>query len=163
MSRMNESPPRCPGILPVIKAIRSRARQSVVVCPMAIFMRLFIAREALDPHHKIGGPVLNTPLPTEVRLKAALNAAWRYSLWYPRLWIPHLTAGNADVPTCRRADVPTCRRADVPTCRRAERAPRRGPPHSQCLKAPGAAPLPRHAPPRAEVGQAADAAGVLRG
>jgi alkylation response protein AidB-like acyl-CoA dehydrogenase/3-hydroxyacyl-CoA dehydrogenase len=68
-------------------------------------MRLFIAREALDPHLKIGGPVLNTTLPTEVRLKAALNAAWRYALWYPRLWIPYFTAGNADVPKEHRGEV----------------------------------------------------------
>ncbi|MBL9155006.1 MAG: acyl-CoA dehydrogenase family protein [Verrucomicrobiales bacterium] len=81
-------------------------------------MRLFIAREALDPHLKIGGPVLNTTLPTEVRLKAALNAAWRYALWYPRLWIPYLTAGNADVPKEQRAEVRRIRNASRRLARR---------------------------------------------
>ncbi len=37
-------------------------------------MRLFIAREALDPHLKIGAPVLNTTLPKKPGLQAALRA-----------------------------------------------------------------------------------------
>ena len=32
-------------------------------------MRLFIAREALDPHLKIGGPMLNSQLSTETRAR----------------------------------------------------------------------------------------------
>ncbi|MEX2578541.1 MAG: acyl-CoA dehydrogenase family protein [Verrucomicrobiales bacterium] len=51
-------------------------------------MRLLIAREALDPHLKIGGPVLNTTLSPSVRLEAALKAAWFYVPWYPKLWTP---------------------------------------------------------------------------
>lgn len=49
-------------------------------------MRLFIAREALDPHLKIGGPVLNSQLQAPVRARAALNAALFYARWYPRQW-----------------------------------------------------------------------------
>src|SRR5205085_10492764 len=37
-------------------------------------MRLFIAREALDPHLKIGAPVLNTQLPRPVRVEAAIKS-----------------------------------------------------------------------------------------
>jgi alkylation response protein AidB-like acyl-CoA dehydrogenase len=51
-------------------------------------MRLFIAREALDPHLKIGAPVLNTTLGVEVRAKAALNSAAFYSAWYPGTFLP---------------------------------------------------------------------------
>jgi hypothetical protein len=55
-------------------------------------MRLFIAREALDPHLHIGGPMLNTTLPPRVRAKAALRSACFYARWYPRLWMPALLA-----------------------------------------------------------------------
>lgn len=51
-------------------------------------MRLFIAREALDAHLKIGGPVLNSQLATGDRARAALDAAKFYALWYPRQWLP---------------------------------------------------------------------------
>ncbi|HEY2342038.1 MAG TPA: acyl-CoA dehydrogenase family protein, partial [Chthoniobacteraceae bacterium] len=51
-------------------------------------MRLFIAREALDPHLKVGAPVLNTQLPGRVRLRAAMKAATFYAGWYPKQWIP---------------------------------------------------------------------------
>jgi len=51
-------------------------------------MRLLIAREALDPHLKMGGPVLNTTLPLGTRLRAALRSAWYYGRWYPLLWLP---------------------------------------------------------------------------
>jgi hypothetical protein len=50
-------------------------------------MRLFIAREVLDPHLKIGAPVLNTQLPHNVRMKAAVASAAFYSTWYPRQWL----------------------------------------------------------------------------
>lgn len=51
-------------------------------------MRLLIAREALDPHLKMGGPVLNSTIPWKERARAALRSAWFYGRWYPRLWTP---------------------------------------------------------------------------
>jgi alkylation response protein AidB-like acyl-CoA dehydrogenase len=51
-------------------------------------MRLFIAREALDPHLKRGADVLNSQLPLRRRLVAALRAGLHYAGWYPRLFWP---------------------------------------------------------------------------
>lgn len=51
-------------------------------------MRLFIAREALDPHLKVAAAVLNSQLPAKVRMRAALKAAWFYARWYPRQLLP---------------------------------------------------------------------------
>jgi hypothetical protein len=55
-------------------------------------MRLFIAREALDPHLKVGGPMLNSRLSLVARVRAAAKAAAFYARWYPRQWV----AGIAD-------------------------------------------------------------------
>jgi len=59
-------------------------------------MRLLIAREALDPHLKMGGPVLNTMLPAKERLMAALRSAWFYGRWYPALWMPTLQGSHGE-------------------------------------------------------------------
>ena len=49
-------------------------------------MRLFIAREALDPHLKVGGAIFNTTLPISERLKAVFTSGKFYAGWYPRQW-----------------------------------------------------------------------------
>jgi alkylation response protein AidB-like acyl-CoA dehydrogenase len=54
-------------------------------------MRLFIAREALDPHLKVGGAIFNTQLPMSERLKAVLTSGKFYAAWYPKQWL----RGNA--------------------------------------------------------------------
>jgi alkylation response protein AidB-like acyl-CoA dehydrogenase len=51
-------------------------------------MRLFIAREMLDPHLKIAAPAMNSQLPWPQRLRAAAKAASFYLGWYPKQWLP---------------------------------------------------------------------------
>ncbi|MCZ6805438.1 MAG: acyl-CoA dehydrogenase family protein [Deltaproteobacteria bacterium] len=51
-------------------------------------MRLFLAREAMDPHLKAAGEVVNSRLPFGRRLKAAVKAAGFYVGWYPKQWLP---------------------------------------------------------------------------
>src|ERR1041385_621916 len=50
-------------------------------------MRLFIAREALDPHLKVGGAIFNTQLPMTTRVKAVFSSGKFYAGWYPRQWL----------------------------------------------------------------------------
>ena len=51
-------------------------------------MRLFIAREALDPHLKVGGAIFNTTLPMSERMKAVFTSGKFYAGWYPKQWMP---------------------------------------------------------------------------
>src|SRR5881409_1611410 len=51
-------------------------------------MRLFIAREALDPHLKVGGAIFNSQLPMSQRLKAVFTSGKFYAGWYPKQWLP---------------------------------------------------------------------------
>jgi alkylation response protein AidB-like acyl-CoA dehydrogenase len=51
-------------------------------------MRLFIAREALDPHLKIAGGMFDSRVPKMVRLRATVKASVFYAKWYPVLAMP---------------------------------------------------------------------------
>jgi alkylation response protein AidB-like acyl-CoA dehydrogenase len=57
-------------------------------------MRLFLAREALDPHLKVAAAALNSQLPMGQRVKAALKAGIFYAGWYPRQWFGFGVRGN---------------------------------------------------------------------
>jgi alkylation response protein AidB-like acyl-CoA dehydrogenase len=59
-------------------------------------MRLFIAREALDPHLKIGGPMLNSQSPISDRFKSAIRAVGFYARWYPQQWLAPFGAQASD-------------------------------------------------------------------
>ena len=58
-------------------------------------MRLFIAREALDPHLKVGGAIFNTTLPMATRIKAMFSSGSFYTRWYPKQWFGG-NPGNLD-------------------------------------------------------------------
>ncbi|MBI2517981.1 MAG: acyl-CoA dehydrogenase family protein [Opitutae bacterium] len=60
-------------------------------------MRLFIMREALDPHLEIAGIALNTERPWGERLASAFKAAGFYLWWYPRQWLPFGGSAPADM------------------------------------------------------------------
>lgn len=51
-------------------------------------LRLFISREAMDPHLRAAGDALDTRLPGGKRLSGALRAAGFYAGWYPKVWLP---------------------------------------------------------------------------
>ena len=51
-------------------------------------MRLFIAREALDPHLKLAGDLLNPRAPLGKRTASFFKAGLHYAGWYPALWNP---------------------------------------------------------------------------
>jgi len=63
-------------------------------------MRLFIAREALDPHLKVGGAIFNTQLPMSDRVKAAFTSGKFYAGWYPRQWF---SSGAGKIDNLHRA------------------------------------------------------------
>jgi hypothetical protein len=65
-------------------------------------LRLFLAREALDPHLQIAGPVLNTQVPLGERLKIGMKAALFYTGWYPRQLWPFSGVGGDFHPTLAR-------------------------------------------------------------
>lgn len=51
-------------------------------------MRLFIAREALDPHLRRGAAAVDTRLPISERLRAVASAGLYYAFWYPARFLP---------------------------------------------------------------------------
>jgi hypothetical protein len=65
-------------------------------------LRLFLAREALDPHLQIAGPMLNTQVPLGERVKVGMKATLFYAGWYPRQWWPFSGAGAGFHPRLAR-------------------------------------------------------------
>ena len=72
--------------IPVERFLRD-CRINLIFEGSSEIMRLFIAREALDPHLKVGGAIFNTQLPWSTRLRAVFSSGWFYARWYPKQWI----------------------------------------------------------------------------
>jgi len=62
-------------------------------------MHLFIAREALDFHLQHIGALFKTGVPLGGKIMAFLKMMKTYALWYPKLWIPVLSAKKFGMDT----------------------------------------------------------------
>ena len=78
--------------IPVERFMRD-ARINLIIEGTSEIMRLFIAREALDPHIRLAFDLILPDRSIGRRLKAAVRAVCFYALWYPQQWLPVMGTG----------------------------------------------------------------------
>ena len=71
---------------PVERAFRD-ARINRIVEGTTDVMHLFLARESLDKHLSMAGPLLTSRTSVGEKLKALVSCAFFYVRWYPMLWL----------------------------------------------------------------------------
>ena len=90
---------------PVERVLRD-VRINLIIEGTTEIMRLFIAREALDPHLSKAKPLLSSRTSIGEKLKTLLVLAKYYALWYPKLWLPSFLGGKlAKLPCPLRCHV----------------------------------------------------------
>lgn len=82
------------------------ARVNLIIEGTSQIMRLFIAREALDPHLKRIEPILSPRTPILKKIKLSISAGLHYLFWYPGLWLPCFAVkGTAGLPPALKKHV----------------------------------------------------------
>ena len=73
--------------VPVERFFRD-ARINTIFEGSSEIMHLFIAREVLDPHLRLGAAMFNKTVPFFERVKTFFRAGRHYATWYPAKWWP---------------------------------------------------------------------------
>jgi alkylation response protein AidB-like acyl-CoA dehydrogenase len=79
---------------PVERFLRD-ARINTIFEGSSEIMRLFIAREMLDPHLKLGAAMFNSKLPLRSRVRSFFKAGMHYAGWFPTRWVPSFVRTNS--------------------------------------------------------------------
>ena len=83
---------------PVERMMRD-CRINTIIEGTSEIMRLFLAREALDPHLRLSADVLRPGNPVGQKAKAAMGVLGHYAKWYPARWWGRLRHRSFDSHT----------------------------------------------------------------
>lgn len=72
---------------PIERVFRD-SRVNLIIEGTSQIMRLFIAREALDPHLRRMKPLFSSRTSLSGKIQALVSMGLHYALWFPLLWLP---------------------------------------------------------------------------